>query len=61
MLGVSVTTFVAWAVMLYLGRPAARGIAAVALPPGARGAVAFLWTADGKTPPNSELDTDFTD
>ena len=52
--GVSVITLIGWAVMLRLGRPLARAMASVAVPPKPRRALAFLWTADGKSPPTSQ-------
>ncbi len=39
-----------------VGRPVARGLVRMFLPPRARQALAFLWTADGKIPPTTATD-----
>ncbi len=38
---------------VWIGRPVARGLIRVLLPPRARAALAFLWHRDGKTPPRA--------
>ncbi len=46
-------TIAAGLLMVWLGRPLARGMVRVFLPPRIRGPMAYLWTADGKQPPLS--------
>ena len=49
--GTTLIAAIGWAAMLFLGRPIARGLARVILPPTARRHAAFLWTADGREVP----------
>ena len=50
-ISIEVIAIVGGLVAVWLGRPVARGLIRVIIPPKRRGAFAYLWLADGKTPP----------
>lgn len=52
-IGILLAALGASVVAVWLGRPVTRGIIRVIVPPGLRGMFAYLWLADGKTPPKT--------
>jgi len=52
-LSIEAVTIAAGLVAVWLGRPVARGLVRVIVPPKRRGIFAYLWLVDGKTPPRT--------
>jgi len=52
-IAIEATALLAGLLAVWLGRPVTRGIVRLIVPPNRRGAFAYLWLADGKTPPKT--------